>query len=239
MTHHSNQSVGKSLLGRTSALTAIVSLTALSMIGCKKKAQSFKSQQAPMASQAQAYSAPSRRLQPSDLGLVQGVEFPVERIPDDADAARAAASLANAIKSGNADALGAMLDPADDAVLEHLVDTGAWGDSAAATQIVRISSIEPAGDTIRIGLALQDDHGAYLLGWQGEHSRGAWQFSSLPVKSQIASRAMDLDGAALEEMNIPVAGPVVKEAEAKRPPVDKNKRARPRKRSTRPGGLGG
>ncbi len=177
---------------------------------------------------------PAPRLRPADLGLASKVQFPAELMPENEDEARGVASLANAIASGDADNLAGMLDRADAAVLSELRESGDWERSTAATTAVRVVSLQSTGSSVRVGLAIEDPAGAYLLGWEGTQSRGSWTFRALPVVSPPASKASDLDGVALAEMDVPAVGPVIEDAPPPRPPVDQNQRRRPATR-----GLGG
>lgn len=145
------------------------------------------------------------RLRPSDLNLAEGVQFPIERIPANESAARAVASLANAIAQGDSEALRSMLDRADVGVLEFLVSTGAWAESTDAATVVRVCALEATDNTMRVGLGIEDPSGAYLLGWRGEESRGAWRFAAIPVASPPAAQASDLDGASLQDMTSPTS----------------------------------
>lgn len=169
---------------------------------------------------------PAPRLRPADLGLASKVQFPAELMPDNEDEARGVASLANAIAAGDADNLAGMLDRADAAVLSELRESGDWERSTAAMTAVRVVSLQSTGSSVRVGLALEDPAGAYLLGWEGTQSRGEWTFRALPVVSPPASKASDLDGVALAEMDVPAVGPAIEDAPPPRPPVDQNRRRR-------------
>lgn len=169
---------------------------------------------------------PAPRLRPADLGLAPKVQFPAELMPVNEDEARGVASLANAVADGDADALAAMLDRADAALLAELRESGDWESSTAAASAVRVVALESTGASVRVGLAIEDAAGAYLLGWEGTQSRGAWSFRALPVVSPPASKASDLDGVALAEMDVPAVGPVIEDAPPPRPPVNQNRRRR-------------
>lgn len=161
----------------------------------------------PTTSQGPSTAPPEQpRLRPDDLNLAEGVQFPIERIPGDESAARAVASLANAIARGDDQALANMLDRPSAGVLDHLVSTGAWSDAVESNQVVRVCALESSNGALRVGLGIEDERGAYLLGWNGQQSRGAWTFSAIPVESPPASTATDLDGASLQDMTPPSAG---------------------------------
>lgn len=174
-----------------------VCLSLLVMASCGKKEEPAATApaNAPSAQNTPTYDT---RLRPSDLNLVESVQFPVERIPASEDAARAVAALANAIAQGDADALRGMLGRSDAGVLDFLVSSGDWAESTSNTTVVRVCALEATDNSVRVGLGLEDDTGAYLLGWEGQQSRGVWQFSALPVNSPPAAQASDLDGAALQ-----------------------------------------
>lgn len=170
--------------------------------------------------------APVASLRPDELNLAPGVQFPAERVPQNPDAARAVAALASAIRTGDVDTLRPMLDPADSAVLDTLVDSGQWADSHMRMTTVRVCALETTDDTVRVGLGIEDDRGAYLIGWNGKPEQGDWRFASLPIKDHPGAKASDLDGASLEEMNIPVAGPSDSQSAPTRPPVETQRRRR-------------
>jgi len=226
---------------RTLGLAALT-LACLAPLACEKKQPG-----ASLGGRSSSTSAPSTEpaapppppapvaLSPADLDLAPGAQFPAQFIPVDESAARAIAALASAIALGDADALAGMIDRADAAVLEHLRETGQWDDATAGVT-VRVVAVEPADPGVRVGLAIQDDAGAYLIGWEGAPARGVWTFRSLPVESPAAARAADLDGAALALMDIPAPGPEIQDAAPTRPPVEENPRGRRRRTGT---GLGG
>lgn len=225
-------------LPRSRRVALMLAVAALFAVGCGKKKESTALNGGSRAAPIAPAPAPApTRLSPADLGLAQGVQFPAERIPADGDAARAIAALANAIATGDADALDTMLDRADSAVLANLRHSGAWKQATGATKVVRVVSIEPSDAGVRVGLAIEDDAGAYLLGWEGQPSRDGWSFRALPVRSPAAARAGDLDGVKLALMDIPAVRPEAEENAPAPPPVDaKGRGASPRRPSG--GGLG-
>lgn len=210
------------------ALLLIGLVAASTFAGCKKKAEQSSLHTPRQTTTQSSVAVRPTRLRPEDLALAPGVQFPAERVPDDEASARAVASLASAIASGDAATLRGMLDSPDAAVLDQLVASGQWAQSAEAISVVRVSVLEGTDAKIQVGLGIQDDRGAYLLGWEGAPARGGWQFHALPVKSPQAARASDLDGASLTELDIPTPEPVVAESAPSRPPTDKNKKNRSR-----------
>jgi len=212
---------------RPSRLIALLVLTPLLLGGCKKKStiggQRSSAQNAAPAPQRQTQPVP---LRPDELNLATGVQFPPERVPTDEGAARAVASLASALSSGDADALKSMLDRPDAAVLDRLVSSGGWDSGADAIKIVRVCTIEKDAGSVRVGLGVQDDHGAYLLGWSGAQERDGWKFSALPIESPPAAKASDLDDVAMTPLKIPQAGSAVAETAPSKAPVDTKKKHR-------------
>lgn len=217
-------------------LMAMVLLTPMLLGGCKKKA-TLTGRNTNVQDSAPTTRQPTRpaRLQPEDLNLAAGVQFPANMIPDDEQAARAIATFASALSTGDSDALASMLDRSDAAVLERLVSTGGWDTGAEAIKVVRVCTIQEDAGSFLLGLGVEDNHGAYLLGWAGALEGDGWKFSALPIVSPPASKASDLDGVAMTNLNIPEPGPVVAETAPARAPVDdQKKRSSGRRRQRRP-----
>jgi hypothetical protein len=174
----------------------------LAATGCEEK------QAAPTAP---AESAPApRRVERSSLDKVTlhpKVQFPEDLLPASQEATNAIAALASAIAAGDSAALTTMLSGPDQAVLLLLIEEGEWQRQTARLQVVRVSSVEAGSSGLRVGLALQEESGAFLLGWEGTESAGAWQFSSLPIEPRTALTAKELDGAALALLLAPSGVP--------------------------------
>jgi len=226
---------------RTPWIAAALAASVVFAAGCEKKESHTGLGGRSGSTKAQAAARPAppppvrAALTPADLQLAPGAQFPAQLIPTDESAARAVAALANAVATGDADALAGMIDRSDAAVLGHLRESGDW-DRATDSVTVRVVAVEPADPGVRVGIAIEDQTGAYLIGWEGAPTRNAWTFRSLPVESPPAARASDLDGVALALMDIPAPGPALDEAAPARPPVNTKPQ---RRRSGRRRGLGG
>jgi len=182
--------------------------------------------------------APAPRVDPmAGLEMDPRVQFPRERAPATPELAQSVAALASAIAAGDADRLRELVDPPTAAVLDELVGTGAWQEETGAIEVGRVVALESQEESAKVGLAVQDPRGAYLLGWEGSNLRGGWVFTGFAVQgAPEASRAAQLDGAALAEAALPELGPERDlTPEEFRPPIDE----RQRRRGSRRGGGGG
>ncbi|TVQ32764.1 MAG: hypothetical protein EA376_05220 [Phycisphaeraceae bacterium] len=137
-----------------------------------------------------------------DIRMDARVQFPEERLPRSQELADAIASLASAIASGDSSAMRGVLDGPSEATLASLVASGDWERETENVEAVRIVALEESDDNVRLGLAVQDASGAYLLGWEARNAGGRWLFAGLPVASATGVRAADLDGAPLEIMSM-------------------------------------
>lgn len=162
------------------------------MVGCNKE-EPPQQPVAPTTSQTAQVERP-QPLRPDQLNLAPGAQFPAERIPVEESPARAIAALVSAFARGDDTTLRNMLDRADVAVLDELIESGSWRDATDATQTVRVCTVETNNGIVRVALGFEDDQGAYLLAFEGVEARGDWKFKSLAIASPPAARASDLDG---------------------------------------------
>lgn len=130
------------------------------------------------------------------VSLNDKVQFPDELVPSSPEAAKAIAEIANAFASGNDESLRTAIVESDHGILDALIAGGLWGENTDAIEGVRICSLEDDGGTTRLGLGVQDDRGAYLLGWETDSGRD-YKWQSLDIELQTASRVSELDGASL------------------------------------------
>lgn len=133
-----------------------------------------------------------------DLQLDPRVQFPDQREPESFELAEAIAELANALVRGDADAFKRVLASGDRDVLDTLVETGAWETETENIELVRVAVLEEADEGVRIGLAVQDPTGAYMLAWTARESAG-WKFAGMPIAPVEGASVLDIDGAELVE----------------------------------------
>ncbi len=174
---------------------------------------------------------PRPRVDPmAELDIDPRVQFPEQRAPATRELAQAVADLASAIAAGDADRLRQLVDAPTEAVLDELVESGAWEEETGDIEVVRVVNLESEEGVAKVGFAVQDPRGAYLLGWEGSELRGGWVFTGFAVDgAPEAARAAELDGAALVEAALPEPGPEsAANPEELRPPVDEDNRRRRR-----------
>jgi hypothetical protein len=172
----------------------------------------------------------------SDLDLADGVEYPTPRIPADAALARAIADFAGALKSGDTDTLRSLLSEEGQAVLSTLAESGDWSGASTGIEAVRVCTVLEEDSTASIGLGISDDSGAYLTGWTATSDGGRWTFAGLAIEPVMASSLSSLDGSALTQLPLPIAGastveqtaPVAPTDEPAAPPPSQPSTARPR-----------
>jgi len=234
-----NHRISRRLGAGASLLMMLVLLSPMLIAGCKKKTSlsGGRSNTQSSTPTAQQHTRPVR-LTPDELNLAAKVQFPANMVPDDEQAARAVASFASALSTGDSDALASLLDRSDAAVLDRLVASGGWDAGSDAIKVVRVCMVDEDAGSLRLGLGIEDDRGAYLLGWSAALQRDGWKFSALPIESPIASKASDLDGVELINTNIPEPGPVVAETVPTKAPVDTKKKRSGSRRPARRKSLG-
>ncbi|MEC9373802.1 MAG: hypothetical protein VYC34_08160 [Planctomycetota bacterium] len=142
----------------------------------------------------------------ADVVLDPRVEFPKERAPNEPGLAKAIGNLASAIAAGDAESMKPLLDEASAALLDEMVDRGVWEESTSNIEVVRIAALEGGAGGAKVGLAVQDPKGAYLLAWEGLQRGSDWVFSGLAVDAPSVGRASELDGVALATDPLPVPG---------------------------------
>jgi hypothetical protein len=176
--------------------------SALFLSACDKKAPQAAApppQQAP-APQPEAAPADPRE----GLALAPKVVFAPDAKPETKEQAQAAAALAGALASGDAARLRDLLDEPARAVLDELQDSGAWAETTKGIEQVRICAVEPSEDALRLGLAVQDDSGAYLLAWDGREIDGRFLFTGLALAQDASHEtAAEFDGVALTPRIVP------------------------------------
>ncbi|MEM8835119.1 MAG: hypothetical protein AAGD00_04790 [Planctomycetota bacterium] len=131
-----------------------------------------------------------------DLDLDPRVQFPNQREPESFELAEAIAELANALVRGDADAFKRVLASGDRDVLDTLLEVGAWETETEDIELVRVAVLEETDESVRIGLAVQDPSGAYMLAWTARDS-GGWKFSGMPIAPVEGASVLDIDGAEL------------------------------------------
>lgn len=174
------------------------------------------------------------------LTLDERVEFPVINAPSSRSVAESVAALAEAIARGDAKALHPMLDKPSQTILDQLVESDAWRSATGSITKVRICSIEEDGQTIRVGLGVENADGAYLLGWEGERIGSGWLYAGIALDTPMAAdTAAQLDGSSLLARLVPEPGEIIDETfdpTLNDPRRDDNNK---RRRSKRGGGGGG
>lgn len=192
----------------------------IASIGACGKKEEAKPQNKGSGGMTSVADAPARA-SASNLKMHPKVQFPDERLPNSPEAAQAIADLASAIAGGSADGLGALVSPADRLVLEMLVSSGEWKRRSDAVKVVRVCVYqEPTTGTLQVGLGVENDEGAFLMGWGGTGSADKWTFANLPIEPRLASEAVGLDGAELKMLGLPsglpAADATIKPAEEKK-----------------------
>lgn len=170
------------------------------LVGCEKK------QDAPVQAPAPAPVRP-KQVSADDLRMDPRVQFPQERLPTSESLAQAVASLASAIAKGDKDAMSAMLTRPAQGVLTDLAARGEWQSATSGIEAVRVVALDGGDNAMRVGLAVQDAGGAYLLAWEGREADGVWKFAGLGVAERSAARAAELDGVELTEVGAPQSTP--------------------------------
>lgn len=227
----------------------------LALTGCEDKSTLSKGKGFEQPTQTVEAAAPAEESAPpreeerqapavdalAGLDLNPKVEFPEFAEPSSKDIAEAVAELAGAIVEGDSRKLHQMLDTPNQAILDELVESGAWQDSTDSITNIRVCSLEEDGHSIRVGLGVEDRDGAFLLGWSGERVGGGWLFSGIaldtPASALIAS---ELDGGSLAARDIPEPGAIIDEEFD--PTVNDPRRGgdgKKRRRGSRRGGGGG
>ncbi|MHC4975694.1 MAG: hypothetical protein ACYTF7_03700 [Planctomycetota bacterium] len=130
-----------------------------------------------------------------ELDLAQGVTFPEAFRPSDDTLSRAVASLANAMISGDVQAMSNVLTNESQAVLNTLVENSLWTTSTDRIEAIRVVSLDASSANPRLGLAIQEGDGAYLLAWDANNTDGPWVFNGLAIEPRNADTAEQLDGA--------------------------------------------
>jgi len=182
---------------------------AILLAGCGGS-ESSSSQNAPQqaAPPPRAYEPPPPASSLAGVKLHPKVQFPRERLPSTQEATDAVAAFASALAGGDHAAFGAMLAPLDRAVLNPLVASGEWRRLTDGIKVVRVCVIsEPSAAAIQVGLGIEDADGAFLSAWEGTPGTGGYLFTAMAVEPKTASKASDLDGAALNIREAPKVEP--------------------------------
>lgn len=168
----------------------------------------------PTAPVKQTYQPREPELGPlEDIDMDPRVQFPEQRAPAERTQAQAVARLASAIASGDNSAFANLIEPSYRTILTSLVDEGSWNESTSEIETVRVAVLESDAEMLRVGLAIQDARGAYLLAWSGNKSGDSWSFEPIAIEPQYAPTAADLDDA-------PLVSPRIAEAEFETAPVE-------------------
>ncbi|MCA9305830.1 MAG: hypothetical protein KDA16_04825, partial [Phycisphaerales bacterium] len=81
-------------------------------------------------------------------------------------------------------------------ILDSLVESGEWEESTKDIEVVRINRVTSGGDAgTEVVLAIQDDEGAYLIGWKVVAVGDAFEFSGIDTPDDRAAKASQLDPA--------------------------------------------
>jgi len=177
--------------------------------------QTAESEQAPAE---QPQSRPERRAEPDEpervslatLDLPESVDFPAVNAPTSLSIAESVAQLASAIASGDSRSLHTMLDEPGQAILDRLVESGAWEETTESISSVRVCSLDEGANAIRVGLGVENQDGAYLLGWEGRRLGSGWTFGGIALETPaMADTAAQLDGASLAARPVPEPGEIV------------------------------
>jgi len=132
------------------------------------------------------------------------VAFPQEKAPTDAQLARAVIRLADAIARGDADALRPQLTEDAAATLAELESSGAWAESTASIEQVRVVDLGPE----QVTLAVQKPGSAYPLRWAVHTGSGSIRFGGAPVDDVVLQRASQFDAGVPERSSAQAAIPV-------------------------------
>jgi hypothetical protein len=172
------------------------------------------------------------------------VKFPEGQAPADRSLAEGVIKLANALAKGDADGMKPLLDKPAAEVLDTLTASGGWAAGTKPIEQVRIIAVsgttEAHPETSLIGMAVQDQDGAYLLAWNGKRNGESWLFTNAPCQADIKPRASDFDGVSIEggaasapaEETKTETAPKADKPEDKAPPPEPDKPAGPKKKST-------
>ena len=227
------------------AVAGIVALAG-ALVGCGEKQEAK-----PAPKPAAEAPSPKPRQVASEASLDQvkkhpKVQFAELTLPESQAALNAIAALASAIAAGDSATMSQLISPRDQAVLKALVEQGEWQRQADATKLVRITTISSTSESnLQVGVAIEDDLGAFLTGWEATGSGDAWTFSGLAIESLSAAKAVELDGVALTLLALPAGNPVTvaaltpesKADDKKDDEKDEKKKSKPKKRSGGGGGL--
>ncbi len=154
------------------------------------------------------------------------VEFAEDAAPVSRDLAQAAIKLADAIARGDDEALRTMLDRTDHGSLDRLIASGQWYDATGKLEAVRVVSIntgarlDPAPEAAEIGLAVQDQDGAYVMLWAGRKVFDDWVFTARPASDEVRARATAWDGMSVISAPPPTSEPEAEAASGPLPPSD-------------------
>jgi hypothetical protein len=130
------------------------------------------------------------------------VQFPQAAAPVDETLARAVISLADALARGDATKFGGMLGGDAKPLLDQLTSDGAWDESTAKIEAVRIVMIDdqapppPPSATMtsaHIYVAVQQPGAAYVIGFNATRDDAGWKFAGTRSTSQTKPRASDFD----------------------------------------------
>jgi hypothetical protein len=183
----------------TTALLATLCLTLATAPGCEKK----KKKAPPPPPPPVHVEAPP---EPVDINGVLAemkpdarVKFANETSPADRSLAEGVIRLADFIAKGDSSKLKGMLDSSGKTVLDELVSNGAWTDETKKIEQVRVvylsDTLEKHPDSATVAMAIQDQAGAYLLGWTlRREGDAAWTVSAAPTPADFKPRASDFDG---------------------------------------------
>jgi len=185
-------------LGATTILAALC-LTLATAPGCAKKK---KKAPPPPPPPVVVEAAP----EPVDINGVLAemkpdarVKFASETSPADRSLAEGVIRLADFIAKGDSSKLKGMLDSSSQSSLDLLVNEGTWADETKKIEQVRVvylsDTLEKHPDSATVAMAIQDQAGAYLLGWTLRREGDApWKVSAAYTPPEFKARASDFDG---------------------------------------------
>lgn len=141
------------------------------------------------------------------------VQFPRSETLRDESLARVIIQFADAFAKGDAVRVGEMLSEGDRSLLAQLESTGAWDESTARIEAVRVVTVlQTPGDVAEamsalVVFAVQEPGSAYPIAWLAEKINGKWLFSGYESENEKRRRASDFDGF-MPGVQAPEAAPV-------------------------------
>ncbi len=191
---------------RRVAVAAAAGAIALALPGCggEEEPEQRVERPAPRPTTPEPDPIPVSPLEEVDLDV--RVRWPERREPSTVALAQAIATLANGLARGDESAVRSVLTADGRAIMDRLREEGAWERAVEGIELIRVCALEePAAGEALVGLGVQDEEGAFLLGWRGVERGGEWRFTALPLVDATAPNARALDGTPLTDQPAPIA----------------------------------